>query len=287
MQQAKQARIKITSDSTCDLSPELLKKYDISLIPLYVVKDGKDYRDGVDIMPDDIFAFVDAGGELCTTAAVGVADYQKCFSQYADAYDAMIHINIGSDFSACHQNACIAAKEFSNVYAVDSRNLSSGQGHVVVEAAKMAEAGLPAGEIVEKLNELTGRVEASFIIDRLDYMRKGGRCSAVTLLGANILQLKPCIEVRDGHMVVSKKYQGSFDKCVRKYVRDRLEGRENEIVRERIFITHPHCAESAVTAAREEIEKTLPFEEIIETRAGCTVSCHCGPSTLGVLFIRK
>lgn len=278
--------IKITSDSTCDLSPELIRDYDIGIAPLYINKGDETFRDGVDIFPADIFRHVDAGGDITTTSAVNLADYIAFFEPLSREYDAVIHINISADFSACYQNACMAAREFTNVFVVDSRNLSSGHGHVVVEAAKLARAGLDPRAICDQLNDLTGRVEASFILDRLDYMRKGGRCSAVTALGANLLKLKPCIEVVDGKMRVGKKYRGAFEKCIREYVRDRLDGR-GDIVYERIFITHPAAAQSAVDAAREAVAQYAHFTEVIETHAGCTVSSHCGPNTLGVLFIRK
>lgn len=278
--------IKITSDSTSDLSLELIKKHDIELFPLYVTLGGETYRDGVDIFPDDIYAHVDAGGELAATAAVTPNDYAERFAVLSKQYEAVIHVNISSKFSACYQNALIAAKEFDNVYAVDSLNLSTGHGHVVLEAADMAEAGMKAGEIVSRLNGTVKRVEASFLLDRLDYMKKGGRCSTVTVLGANALHLKPCIEVVDGAMRVGTKYRGSFEKCIRRYVKDRLEGRD-DIIYNRIFITHSGASEESIEAARSTIKQYADFHDIIVTRAGCTVSSHCGPSTLGILFIRS
>lgn len=279
-------RTKILSDSTCDLSPELLEKYDIGIMPLYIIKDGQEFRDGVTITPLDIFEHVSQGGDLCTTSACAEYDYEQCFSEYAPKYDAVIHINIGSGFSSCHQNARLAAEEFDNVYVVDSNNLSSGQGLVVVAAAKMAEQGMDASEIVERLNELTSRVEASFLIERLDYLSKGGRCSAITAFGANLLNLKPCIEVKDGKMVVVKKYRGFFEKCISQYVRERLNER-TDIENDLIFVTHAAATDESVKVAEEGIEQYGNFEEVIETNAGCTVSCHCGPHTLGILFVRK
>ena len=278
--------IKITSDSTCDLSAELIKRYNIELFPLYITLGGKTYRDGVDIFPGDIFAHVEAGGNIASTAAVTPLDYGERFAVLSKEYDAVIHICISSKFSACFQNAHLASEAFNNVHVIDSCNLSSGHGHVVIEAARMAEAGMPADEIVKELADIVNKVEASFILDRLDYMRKGGRCSTITMLGANALQLKPCIEVVDGGMRVGTKYRGSFTKCIQRYVRDRLEGR-NDIRTDRIFITHPEAPREAVETAREAIRQYADFREIIETAAGCTVSSHCGPSTLGVLFIRK
>lgn len=279
-------RVKIISDSTCDLSPELLERYDIAITPLCVIKDGKEFHDGVDITPADIFAHVDGGRDLCSTAAVSQFEYTEMFTRYAKDCDAVVQINIGSNFSCCYQNACLAAQDFDNVYVVDSGNLSSGQGLLVVAAAKLAEQGLSGAEIAERMRALVPKVEASFLIERLDYMRKGGRCSAVAALGANLLNLKPCIEVREGKMGVCKKYRGSFEKCIRQYVKDRLDGRA-DIAPDLAFITHPACQKNVVDAAKEEAAQYGSFETVEETHAGCTVSCHCGPNTLGILFVRK
>ena len=278
--------IKILSDSTCDLSPDLLKKHNISLAHLTVVKEGQQFTDGIDITPADIFAHVAAGGSLCSTAAYSIGQYQDLFSEYAKEYDAVIHINISSEFSACHQNACIAAAEFDNVYVVDSRNLSTGQGHVVLEACRLAASCSDPAEIVEKLNDFASRVEASFLLDRLEYMVKGGRCSSAAALGANLLNLKPCIEVRNGKMSVVKKYRGNYSKCLASYVKDRLADRD-DIVRTELFLTYTPVSDQCLTAVKEAIAACEPFETVYETTAGCTVSCHCGPGTLGVLFIRK
>ena len=278
--------IKITSDSTCDLSGELLSRFGISLVPLLIRIGSETRLDGVDVTPADIFAHVAAGGDLCGTSAVSVGGYVDFFTPFAKEYDAVIHITLGSGFSSCCQNACIAADEFSNVFIVDSQNLSTGHGHVVLEAAEMAQAGMPPQAIVEALNELVPRVEASFILNQLDYMRKGGRCSAVAVLGANLMKLKPCIEVRGGKMTVVGKYRGSFESCVQKYVTDRL-AHPDSILSKRIFITHSDAPPEAVQAARNAVQQCMHFDEVLETQAGCTVSCHCGPSTLGVLFIRK
>lgn len=280
------ARIKILSDSTCDLTSALLQKYDITLTPLTVVKDGKPFRDGVDITPADIFAHVDGGGALCSTSAVSEYEYATFFSRYAPDYDAVVQITIGSGFSACYQNACLAAQGFDNVFVVDSENLSSGQGLLVMEAVRLAEAGQSGEDIARALRELAPKVEASFLVERLDYLYKGGRCSAVAALGANLLGLKPCIEVSGGKMGVCKKYRGSFESAVRQYVRERLEGRE-DIRPALAFVTHPAAPESVVRAALDTAAQYGSFDRVLETHAGCTVSCHCGPHTLGILFVRK
>lgn len=279
-------RYQITSDSTCDLSPEQLEKYNIRLLSLYVDMDGRTLRDGVDVKPDDIYAHVAAGGGLPKTAAVNMADYVRAFTELSAKNDFVIHVCISLDFSCCYQNAKLAAADFDNVYVVDSRNLSTGHGLVVLEAERMAREGMEPEAIVAALEALTGRVEASFILDRLDYMKMGGRCSAVTLLGANLLRLRPCIEVRDGKMGVGKKYRGSFEKCLVQYITDKLSGRTDLELR-RVFITHSGLPEQTVQKAVETVQSLQKFEEIDVTRAGCTVSSHCGPGTIGVLFIRK
>ena len=281
-------RIRISSDSTCDLNRDYIDAHGVEIVPLYTNMGDKTYRDGVDITPADIYAHVAAGGALCSTAANNVSDYQDVFSRLLADCDAVIHINISADFSSCHQNACVAAEDFpGRVFVVDSRNLSTGHGHVVCEAVKMAEAGtLSPAEIAEALRDLADRVDASFVLDRLDYMVKGGRCSAVAALGANLLKLKPYIEVVDGKMRVGKKYRGSFEKCILEYVKDKLQGRD-DLVLERIFITYTPVQEGLVEKVRAAVASYAPFEEIVETQAGCTISCHCGPGTLGILFIRS
>ena len=277
--------IKILSDSTCDLSPELLQEHNISLSRLTVVKGDEQFVDGETITPADIFAHVAAGGDLCSTAAYSIGQYEDLFAQYAKDYDGIIQINIGSGFSACHQNACIAAADFPNVRVVDSKNLSTGQGLVVLEACRLAQSCNDLDEIVAKLNDYIPRVEASFLLDQLAYMAKGGRCSSAAALGANLLNLKPCIEVRDGKMGVVKKYRGPYAKCLSSYVKERLE--RDDIDRKELFLTYTPVDDKCLAAVKDAIAECEPFEVTYETQAGCTVSCHCGPSTLGVLFVRK
>ena len=277
--------IKITSDSTCDLSPQQLEKHHIELFSLSIVKDNRAYLDGLEISPADIFEHVAAGGELCSTSAINPAAYRARFQELLLEHDAIIHLNISADFSCCYQNARQAAEGLENVYVIDSRNLSTGHGLLVLEAAEMAEAGMAPDAIAERLRELTGKVNASFIMDRLDYMKKGGRCSSLAALGANILRLKPCIEVHNGQMRVSKSYRGSYEKCVREYIKDRL-NKQDIIDKKRIFITHTPVSPEAQAVAREAVGE-YGFQEILDTEAGGTVSCHCGPGTLGVLFFTK
>lgn len=279
-------KIKVISDSTCDLSSELVSKNDITLVPLIVVKDGQEYRDGVTITPDVIFAHVAAGGDLCSTAALSFSAYQDTFSQYASEYDGVVHISLGSGFSSSYQNACLAAAEFDNVIVIDSMNLSTGQGHVVLEACRLASQVESLNELKEKLEAFAPRVEASFLVDKLNYLAKGGRCSAVAALGANLLNLKPCIEVKNGKMGVVKKYRGNYAKCLASYVKDRLDARD-DIIRGELFLTYTTVTNECLKAVKDSIDQYGHFEQVYETQAGCTVSCHCGPDTLGVLFVRK
>ena len=278
--------IKILSDSTCDLSQELLTQYGIDLAPLYIRKGDEEFLDGVTITPKDIFSHVAAGGSLCSTAAISVGMYQELFGKYAADYDGVIHINIGSGFSSCYQNACIAAGEFDNVRVIDSQNLSTGQGLVVLKACQLAKNAQSLDELKQQLDAFVPKVEASFLLDHLEYMGKGGRCSMVTALGANLLNLKPCIEVKDGKMVVVKKYRGHYDKCLANYVRDRLDGRE-DLVQDTLFVTKTPVSDECYSAVMEAVQTYGHFQQVYETDAGCTVSCHCGPGTLGVLFVRK
>ena len=279
-------RVKIISDSTCDLSQDLIQKNNIGIVPLIVTKDSQEYLDGITITPADIFAHVASGGSLCSTAARGVAVYQEEFAKYAKEYDGIIHINIGSCFSSSYQNACIAAEDFDNVRVIDSQNLSTGHGLVVLKACDLAETAKDLDELKSQLDEFASRVEASFLLDRLDYMVKGGRCSGAAALGANLLSLKPCIEVKDGKMVVVKKYRGHIEKCMAAYVKDRLAGREN-LEEDRIFITHTDVSKESLEAGHSGVRQYGNFKNIYETVAGCTISCHCGPGTMGILFVRK
>ncbi len=279
-------RIKVTSDSTCDLSQEILEKYDITTLALTIVKNGEPFRDGETITPPDIFAHVAAGGDLCSTAALNIGDYADFFGKYASEYDGVVHINIGSGFSSCYQNACLAAEDFSNVILIDSQNLSTGQGLVVLKACELAKDCENLAELKETLTAYTEKVEASFLLDRLEYMVKGGRCSSAAALGANLLNLKPCIEVRNGKMGVVKKYRGNYAKCLANYVKDRLADRD-DLVRDTLFVTRTPVSDECLEAVNSAVEQYGNFETTYYTIAGSTISCHCGPGTLGVLFVRK
>lgn len=279
-------KIKVTADSTCDLSQELISRYNITITPLSIVKDGESFVDGVEIGPDDIFDYVSKTGKLCSTAAVNVADYIDTFTRLRAEYDAVIHFTISGDMSACYQNACLAAQEVGGVYPFDARNLSTGIGHLAIDAAIMAEKGMEPEEILAVLNDKREKLDVSFLIDTLLYLWKGGRCSGVAALGANLLGLKPCIEVRDGKMGVAKKYRGSLKKCLVQYVNERLKDRD-DIDTGRIFITDSGVSDEIYNAVYDAVAECQPFEEIIHTRAGSTISNHCGPNCLGILYYHK
>ena len=277
-------KVKITSDSTCDLSPELIEKYDIAITPLSVHCGDKVGRDGVEITPETIYDYVDASGQLPRTSAVNVFDYVREFRHWRQQGYSIVHFCISSDFSSSHQNACIAAADIGQVYVVDSRNLSTGQGLLVLHGAELAAAGQTAEEIQKACTDLAPQVEASFVIDRLDYLYKGGRCSGVALLGANMLNLRPCIQVKDGQMMVGKKYRGPYVSCLLQYIRERLKGRD-DIDTRRIFITESGgFTPEELAQVEAAVRSCQPFDEVLHTRAGCTVSSHCGPRTLGILY---
>ncbi len=279
-------KIKILSDSTCDLSQELIEKYDITVVPLTVIKDGSAFVDRVDITPAEIFEHVAAGGDLCSTTATNMGEYCQYFEKYAADYDGVVHVNIGSGFSSCYQNACLAAEEFDNVRVIDSQNLSTGQGLVVLKACQLAQSCTDLDDLKAQLDAFTPKVEASFLLDQLKYMVKGGRCSSAAALGANLLNLKPCIEVRDGKMSVVKKYRGNYAKCLASYVKDRLADRE-DLDKDTLFVTRTPVTDECLQAVQNAVAEYNDFENTYWTEAGCTVSCHCGPGTLGVLFVRK
>ena len=280
-------KIKITSDSTCDLPKELVDQHNITLFPLTVIKNGENFLDNVTITPADIFAHVAAGGDLCSTTAGNVGEYTELFGKYANEYDAIVHINLGSGFSSSYQNAVLAAMEFDNVIAIDSQNLSTGQGHIVLKAVELSKSCTDLQQLKAQIEAYVPKVEASFVLDQLKYMAKGGRCSSAAALGANLLNLKPCIEVKDGKMSVVKKYRGTYSKCLTNYVKDRLCGRE-DIEDDLIFITNTPVSDDEMTAVENAVaEYGSNFRKVVHSDAGCTVSCHCGPGTLGVLFVRK
>ena len=278
-------KIIISCDSTCDLSREIIEKYDIRVLPM-IVNFGLDgYRDGVNITPDEIYDRVGRENTLPKTSAISAGEYIEYFKKLLEEAETVVHFSISSGFSCTFQNSLFAIEELKNIYSVDSRNLSTGHGLVVLKACDLVEQGLSAEEIVKEVEKYREKVDASFVIDKLDYLHKGGRCGGLTAFAATILHLKPCIEVIEGKMSVGKKYRGSLDKVVVKYAKNRLENQD--VDSRRVFITHSGCKQKTIDAVISVVEESNLFDEILVTRAGCTVSTHCGPNTIGVLFARK
>ena len=279
-------KIKVTADSTCDLSQELVEKYGITIVPLTVTVDGKNYLDGIEIDPETMLSITEATGGVAATAAVNSVQYEEVFAPILKEYDAIVHFTISSAMSACYQDACLAAAELGNVYVVDSENLSTGIGHLVIDACLLAEQGMDAADIKRELDERKKRLDVSFVLSTLEYLRRGGRCTTVAALGANLLKLHPCINVTNGTMGVGKKYRGAIQGCLVSYVKDKLAQPETVDPR-RVFITDSGFDEETKDLVEQTVRECVPFQEIIHTRAGCTISCHCGPGCLGILFYRK
>lgn len=278
--------VHISADSTVDLSPELVERFGITVLPMLVTLDGDTRLDGIEVVPQDLFAYTQKTGQLAKTAAQSSAYYIDRFRELTQDGGAVIHFTISASMSSAYNFACLAAEEFENVYVVDSMNLSTGIALLVLKAAEMAADGADAETIVNTVNGLRTKVDASFVVDTLEFLHKGGRCSTIAMLGANVLKLKPCIQVKEGAMDVGKKYRGRMDAVLREYVADALHD-PDDIDLSRIFVTHTCGDDPLVGEIVKLVRGTLPFREVLTTSAGCTVSAHCGPGTLGVLFIRK
>ncbi len=276
----------ISCDSTADLSPELIEKYHIQVFHLPIVKGGQTLRDGLEITTSDIFEYKQKTGNLVTTSAPNIAECEEYFDSICGSDDGLIHFDISGEMSSTFANARAAAADRSNAYIIDSRNLSTGIGLLVLRACELRDEGKSAGEIADEIQTLIPRVDTSFVLDTLEYMHKGGRCSSVAALGANLLKLKPCIEVKNGKMDVVKKYRGKLTDVLTAYVADRLHHPE-DIDTNRIFITHTCQDPAYFELVRQAVLQKVPFKEVLNTTAGCSVSVHCGPNTLGILFIRK
>jgi len=276
----------ITADSTCDLSQELKERFAIHTLPLTILLGEQSYLDGVDFTTEDIYKRYREDGTLPKTAAPGIQQLTDFFTQFLEQGCEVVHLDISSELSGTFNNACIAASELEGVHVVDTRMLSTGVGLLALEGAECRDRGMCAADIAEHLRSLTDKVDTSFVLDTLEFMWKGGRCSGVAALGANLLHLKPGLEMKDGKLGVYKKYRGNIQSVYRQYVKERLAGAE--IRPGHVFVTDSgevpdEILDELMTMAR----KAAPGAEIHNTKAGCTVTSHCGPKTLGVLFIRK
>lgn len=276
----------IISDTTCDLSDEIIAKYDIKLIPLYVTINDKTLKDKFEVTPDDIYDNYNKTKQLPKTSAASIQDHTDMLEKYAKDGNGVVYFSISSNLSCNFNNLKLAAEDYENVYVVDSQNLSTGIGLMVLYACDLAAQGKSAEEIYNAVEAIKPKVDASFVVDNLEYLAKGGRCSSVAALGANILKLRPCIVVRNGGMTVSKKYRGSMTTVLQQYANEMLDDLD-DIEEDRIFITHSGCDQEIIDTVYDVVKSKNKFKEILVTRAGCTISSHCGAGTLGVLFIRK
>ena len=279
-------KIQICSDSSCDLGKELCERYDITINPFRITLGDESLIDGVEVFPDDLYAFHDRTGTLPKTSATNMAEHLEFLKKQSENAEEVLFFTISSNMSANYHAASMAAEELENVYVVDSQNLSTGVGLLIIAAAEMAEKGMGAAEIKEKIDEMKSRVNVSFVIDSLEYLYKGGRCSALAALGANLLKLKPCIEVKNGSMGVSKKYRGKFADVLKTFSKERLTDKDN-IITDHVFVTHAGCDEEIVNSVVELVKQEINPKELHVTRAGATISVHCGRNTLGILFKQK
>ena len=278
-------KVKITSDSTLDLTPELIEKYDISVIPLAVNLGDKTYHDGVDIMPEDIYKYFDETGDLPKTGARSPEDFKEFFQKFLDEGYEVVHIGIGSDLSCCFNNVMLGVQDLKGVYPVDSATLSSGVGLLVLYASELAKTGkYSAKEIADKVAKRVKYGQSSFIIEKLKFLHKGGRCSMLSVLGANILRIKPCIQVVDGKNAVTRKYMGNMVSCVKKYCEDTLKLFNNPD-HTRVMITYSTATPEMVETAKQVLNDYGKFKEIIITQAGSVINSHCGKNTLGILYL--
>lgn len=278
--------VKISTDSTADLE-HLFKTEDINVIPLVVNLGGVDYYDGENIQAEDIFRVYDETKTLPKTSARSVTEYAEYFAKLREDGSEVVHISISGQLSCTCSNAKLAAEEVGGVYVVDSQSLSTGVGLLVLKAVDYKKKGRSATDIVEILNKLAPRVQASFMVDTMEYLHKGGRCSGMAKLVAGVLRIKPTLFLKEGKIHVGQKHMGSFSKNILKYVESTLEQHNNPDLR-RIFVTHTFSSDEDVQRVKDKIKELRPdFEEIIETHAGCTVTAHCGKNTLGILYINK
>ena len=279
--------VKVFSDSTCDLSDELLKRYDITLLPLYIILGDKQYKDRVNITPQDIFKWSDEHKTTPKTAAASLDDIVEKIKPVLDAGDEIVVFSISLEMSNMGNVIRLAAQsleEEDRVHYIDSRNLSTGIGHLVVEAAVMAQQGKSAQEIVDAVQKLIPRVRASFVVDTLTYLHRGGRCGGLAALAGSVLKLHPKILVKDGVMGAGKKYRGKYSDIILNYAKEM----EEELLRakpDRVFVTHPPCDRKVVDSVCNYLKGLNHFAEVLDTEAGGVISSHCGPGTLGVLYI--
>ena len=281
--------VKIIADSTCDLSKELIEQYDISIIPLHIVLEEKEYKDGSEISPDEIYQWSDENKTTPKTSAPSIDDTMDVLRNIIDSGNEAVMFCISEKMSTTGNVFRMAAEELGaedKVSVIDSANLSTGIGQLVIEAAMMAKEGKTRKEITVEMEHLKPLVRASFVVDTLVYLHRGGRCSSVATMAGGILKLHPKIVVEEGAMEATKKYRGKMDSVITNYAKDMEEDLKNAR-KERVFITHSGCTQEIIDRVYAYLEGLNHFDEILVTRAGGVISSHCGPGTLGVLYIME
>lgn len=278
--------IVITADSTCDLPDYLVQENDIVIFPLSILLGENSYLDGIEIHPKDIYEHVEKTGELPKTAAVTPQQYIDVFKQLTDEGKAVVHIGLSSAISSSYQNAVVAASEFNNVYCVDSKSLCTGMGLLVLKACDLRNKKFDAKKIARRLEGLVSKVHTTFVLDSLEYLHKGGRCSSIARFGANVLGLKPSIAVstETGKLDVAKKYRGKIDIVYKQYISDCLQN-NNKMDKTRVVIANSGGVSPDIIAYAKGIAEGKGFKQIITADAGCTISSHCGPKTLAVFYM--
>lgn len=275
----------ITAETTCDLSPEILKERNFRTIPITVVLGMEEKKDGAEIKAEELFDYVKQTGSLPKTAAVAREEYREFFTELRKEYETVIHVALSASASTSYNNASSAAEEVEGVYVIDSKALSTGQGLLMLKASDMLNDGIDPKAVYERTSALVSKVQTSFVVDTLDYLAKGGRCSSVALIASKILKIHPYIYENDGNLQVKKKYMGSLQRSLTQYVND-LAGEYQSYDKRRAFVTHSPCNTRAeIEEVIAKVKDLFDFDEIIETQAGATVSTHCGMNTIGVLFI--
>ena len=280
-------KVMITCDSVCDLSKKLISKYKVKVLPIQILVGDTEYVDNGSLTSEDIYKKYREDGILPKTAAFSPQTAIDFFKSYTDKGYEIVHIDLSSELSSCYQNAGIATLTFDSVYVVDSRQLSTGMGLLVIEACKLRDRGFSAKEIVEQLDVFKEKISTSFVIDTLEFLHKGGRCSNLTAMGANMLSLRPCLEMKDGTLKVTKKYRGKIERVYTQYLTDRLDVLTIDTTRE-VFITHSgEVDKKTLNELKNRVSETLKTEDVYITEAGSTVCSHCGPKTLGILYVKK
>lgn len=278
--------VMVTGDSTLDLSPELYERFHIKTVPLTIGLGGESYQDGVNFSTPQMFERYHKDGTLPETAAPSLQSFLDFFKSFVDEGYEVVHVDISSDLSSTYNTARLAAEEIGGVYVVDSRMLSTGVGLLAIEGVECAERGMSAADIAAHLESLTGKVSTSFVLDTLEFMWKGGRCSGIAAFGANLLKLKPGLEMKDGKLDVYKKYRGNMNNVYRQYITERLEGKK--IRPGHIFITESgEIDDEVIEELMQLVKEKSGCREVHHTVAGATIASHCGPRCLGVLFIEE